>query len=226
MESILVVAFDLGHLLAEERTMLGRDGEVEVDGVVAHAGVLGTFHNVLFEGCALQVPVFVELEESLGQIAIAHVLLLEQEVDDGGEVAAVHIVAEVGLVLGHAAYEVVEEGKGSNIFKEFLDRRVLLLNLVVDAEIGGCKGVEVLEHAGGSPRGGHEFKDFLALRGCGVDGGVAVDFLVGEAENASIVDSGSLDKLGFGEPLAEVVNLVLYVDFGQTEAGDLLKILG
>ena len=83
MEGILVVAFHFGHFLAEEGAVFGRHGEVEVDGVVAHTCVLGTFDDVLFEGRALQMAVFVEFEQAFGQVAVAHVLVLEEEVDDG-----------------------------------------------------------------------------------------------------------------------------------------------
>ena len=193
MEGILVVAFHFGHFLAEEGAVFGRDGEVEVDGVVAHAGVLGTFDDVLFEGCALQVSVFVEFEQSFGQVAVAHVLFFEEEVDDGGEVATVHIVAEVGLVFLHAGHEVVEESEGAYFFEEFLDGGVFFLYFVVDAEVGGCEGVEVLEHACGGAGGGDEFEDFLAFGCFAVEGCIVVYLVVVETQDASVLDGGGLD---------------------------------
>ena len=158
MEGFFVVAAHFGYFFAEEGAVFGRDGEVDVDRAVAHAGVFSAFDDVLFEGCALEVSVAVEFEQSFGQATVAHVLFFEEEVDDGGEVATVHIVAEVGLVFFHAGHEVVEESEGANFFEEFLDGGVFFLNFVVDAEVGGCKGVEVLEHACGGAGGGDEFE--------------------------------------------------------------------
>ena len=224
VEGVFVVAFHFGHFATEEGPVFGRDGEVEVDGVVAHAGVFGAFDDVFFEGCALQVAVAMEFEQAFGQVSVAQVLVVEQEVDDGGEVGAVHVVAEVGVVFGHACHEVVEEGEGAYFFEEFFDGGMFFLYLVFDAEVGGGEGVEVFEHAGGGSGGGDEFEDFLALRGLCVVGSVEVDVVVGEAEDASVVDGGCRDKIGFGESLTEVVNLMLHGGLGQAEGCDLLDV--
>lgn len=120
---------------------------MEIHAAVAHTGIFGALDDVLFKGRALQMPISVKLEQTFRQVAVAHVLVLEEEVDDGGEVAAVHIVAKVGLVFFHAVDEVVEEGEGADVLNERFDFGMLLLDLVVDAEIGGGKGVEVFEHA-------------------------------------------------------------------------------
>ncbi len=77
VKGMLVEQLDLGHFLAEEGAVLGRDGEMDVDGVVALAGVFGSLDNVLFERGALGVAVAVEFEQAFGKAAVAHVLLLE-----------------------------------------------------------------------------------------------------------------------------------------------------
>ena len=100
---------------------------------------------------------------------------LEEEVDDGGVVAALHVVVEVGLGVLHASHQVVVEGKGAYLLEELFDGGMLVLDFVVDAEVGGSERIQVFEHAGGGSRGGDEFQQFLAFGGLFVVGGVAVD---------------------------------------------------
>ena len=96
---------------------------------------------MLFQRGALQVSIFVEFKQSFGQAAVAHVLWLEEEVDDGGVVAALHVVVEVGLGVLHAGHQVVVEGEGAYLLQELFYFGMFVPYFVVDAEVSGGEGV-------------------------------------------------------------------------------------
>lgn len=194
---------------------------MDVDGSVIHASIFSTFDDVLLKGGALGVSVTVEFEQAFGQVAVAHVLLFEQEVDDRGKIASFHVVSKVGMCALHAGFKVVEESESTNFLDKFLDSGMLLLYFVVDAEIGGSKGIKVFEHARCSTGGGHELENFLAFGSLAVVCRVFVYLFVVESEYAAIVDGGGVDKFSFGKSLAEVLYLLVYSIFSEAEVGDL-----
>jgi hypothetical protein len=198
---------------------------MDVDRIVALAGIFGPFDDVLFEGGALGVAISVELEQALGEVAVAHILLLEKEVDDGGVVATLHVVVEVGIGLSHAGHEVVIEGEGADLFEEFLNRGIFFRNGIVDPEIGGCESVEVFEHAGGRTRGRDKLEDFFILEILLVEVGVFVNVGIFEAEYAPVVYGCGIDEDGLGKSAAEIVQLMLYNVLGESQGGHLGKVV-
>ena len=170
------------------------------------------------------MAVAMEFEYTFGEVAVAKVLFFQEKVDDRGEVSAVHVVAEICMVLFHASDEIVEEGEGTDFLDELFNGRVLLLDVVVEAEVGGGKGVEILEHAGGCTGGWYKFEDFLSSRGLLIGRNVVVDGVVIHTHDAAIFDSGGINKFCFGETFAEVLNLGSYSLLGQAEVGNLFEV--
>lgn len=217
--------FHFGNLLEEGFAVLGRDGKVQVDSVVTIAGIEGALDDVFLEGGALHSAVAVEFQQCLGQAAIAEVLLLEEEIDDGAVVASAHVVVDVEVGTFHAVLQVVVEGEGAQIFKESFYLGELLFEIFGHPEVSGGEAVKVFEHACCSSRGGDELQDFFVACKCAVLFFVAGYFLVAEAADAAVVRRCCRVEVAFGKSFLEVVYLELYALGGKTHLGELFEVL-
>ena len=161
VERTFVILLHFGYLLAEQGLVLWRDGEMQPHLTVGTHGVLHTLNDMLLERGALYVAVFVKLNQRLRQFTITEVLLFQQEVYDGGVVAAAHIVVQVKPRIGHALVQIVEEGETAQVLKKRFHLGELGLEVVRHSEVGRGKGVEIVEHPCGGARCRHELQYFL-----------------------------------------------------------------
>ena len=124
-------------MLTEEGQVLVGDSEMEVHLSVAGC-VKRAFHHVLQGRGAGTVFVFMEEKQTLGQVAIVHVL--EEEAHG---------------VLPALACELVAESKVVDMGEELLyESRLFAVFKVLE---------EVLEHTAGRAAGGDELQDFVSL---------------------------------------------------------------
>ena len=224
-EGAFVVLLHFGNLAPEGGAMFGRDGKVQVDSAVGVACIERSFNDVFLEGGALHLAVAVEFQQGLGQVAVAEVLLFEEEVDDGAVVAATHVFVDVEVGALHARLQVVIEGEGAKVLEEFFYFGKLFFEICGHAKIGGGEAVKVFEHARCSSGGGDELEDFLPACECTILFFVAGDFFLVQAQDAAIGRCGGIVEVAFGEAGLEVVYLLLHGLDGETHLGELFEVL-
>ena len=223
-EGALVVLLYFGQFAPERRAVFRRDGEVQVDGAVGGAGIEGAFDDVFFERGALHRAVAVEFEQRFREASVAEVLLFEEEVDDGGVVAALQVVLDVEVGGGHAGFQVVEEREGVDVLQELFHVGEFFLEVPAHAEVGGGEGIEFFEHARGGSRGGHELEQPLPFAERTVKPFVACYLFVVKDAYAAVGGGGCFVEAGLGEALFEVVYLLLYFFNSKTQFIELSQV--
>ena len=134
--------------------VLGRDGKVQVDITLCVSGILRSFLKVFLNGCVYTATCsLVELQQALGQATIVQSIRLEQRASHIGMTTSIHQLEDIHVVAFHAGLvQGGVEGKLLHIAEECA-LKVGLWGHAARVD----KGVQVLEHAAGCSRSGHEF---------------------------------------------------------------------
>ena len=189
----------VGYMLAEQRQMVVRHGEVDVHLAVG-CSVHRTLHHVLQCRRACTVTVRVEKQQALRQIAVVHVL---QE--------------EAHCVLTLLACQLLAKGKLGDIVEELTDERSL--NAVVEVL------EQVLEHTRSGSRCRNELQHLMSLSQILLPGGNQLLALSHRRTDNALVQRGRLNDIQHRKTRLETFELLLRLLYGNTTSTQLLEVL-
>ena len=184
--------------------MFGRHSEVHVHLAVPVGGIERAFHQMFLHGGAVAVLILMELQQAFGQGAVVQSGRLKQGCHHSLVVAFGHQGGNV-LALGLLAcgVEVLVESEVRDTVEELL------------LEVGGGDVIvrtqkleQVLEHAAGGARGGHELHHRLIRLCVGLPRIQVLLLLVGVGSQDTVAHRGGGIKFQIGEALLEAGQLL------------------